>query len=62
MKISAFATAALLGGVVAAPFEARAQLQTDALVADGVLKLGQYLATQPKQKCTMKNVAVRKEW
>jgi hypothetical protein len=62
MKISAIATAVLLGGAVAAPFEARAQLQTDALVADGFSKLEKYIATQPKQKCTVKNAAVRKEW
>jgi hypothetical protein len=62
MKISAFATAALLGSAAAAPFEPRSQLQTDALVANGFTKLGQYLATQPKQKCTLKNAAVRKEW
>jgi tyrosinase len=54
--------AALLSGAIAAPHEARTQLLTDALVADGVFKLGMYTASQPTQKCTMKNVAVRKEW
>ena len=62
MKFSAITTALLLGGAVAAPHEARSQLQTDALAADGFSKLTKFVATQPKQKCTLKNAAVRKEW
>ncbi|KAF2737663.1 Di-copper centre-containing protein [Polyplosphaeria fusca] len=65
MKIASFIAVTLLGAAGAIPLEQRAFLETDALAAEGVLKLGLYVAKygypDPK-KCTLSNVAVRKEW
>lgn len=65
MKLSSVAAAALLGCVGAAPLESRTFLETDALAANGVFNLGlnvAYHGYPNAQKCTLKNVAVRREW
>lgn len=65
MKISAFAVAALVSGVSAAPLTERTLLETDALAAEGVLRLGFHVAKNGypnAKKCTLSNVAVRREW
>jgi tyrosinase len=65
MKISGFAVAALVSSVSAAPLQERTFLETDALAAEGVLRLGFYIAKNGypnAKKCTLDNVAVRREW
>lgn len=65
MKLLSLATAvSLLGSVSTAPLEARTSLETDQLAADGVLKLGLYIASKgyPNPKCTLQNVSKRREW
>ncbi|KAF2186462.1 Di-copper centre-containing protein [Zopfia rhizophila CBS 207.26] len=65
MKYSSLAAIALIGSVGAAPLEARTFLEVDGLAVQGVFNLGMYIAKNgypnPK-KCTLENVAVRKEW
>ncbi|KAF2644631.1 Di-copper centre-containing protein [Massarina eburnea CBS 473.64] len=68
MKILRLATVVLLSGAGAAPVdteETQTLLETDALVAQGVLNLRSYSAKHGypnPQTCTLKNVAVRREW
>lgn len=65
MKVSSVVAAALLGGVGAAPLEARTIFETDALAAQGVFNLGFYVAKNGypnPQKCTLATTAVRREW
>jgi tyrosinase len=67
MKITSLAAVALIGGVGAAPLDGRgfAFLETDALAAEGVFKLGLNVALEGypnPQKCTLRNVAYRREW
>ncbi|KAF2875983.1 hypothetical protein BDV95DRAFT_287630 [Massariosphaeria phaeospora] len=65
MRISTFVAAALISCVGAVPLEARAVLEVNALAVEGVLNLGFHLALHGypnAKKCTLKNVAVRKEW
>lgn len=59
MKISVFTGIVLLSGA-GATF-----LQSDILAAEGVTKLGLHVAQHGypnAEQCTLKNVAVRKEW
>jgi hypothetical protein len=62
MKVATFVAATLFIGAAATPIHDRTQLQTDALVADGVSMLEMYVASQPVRECTLKNAAVRREW
>jgi tyrosinase len=64
MKFSSVVTAALAGGVVAVPFESRATFESDALAKQGAANLAAYVKKNgyPNAKCTLENVAVRKEW
>lgn len=65
MKISGVAAVALISGIGAVPLEKRTFLETDALAAQGVLNLGFYVALNgypDAKKCTLQNVAVRREW
>lgn len=64
MKFSSIAIVALVGSVGAAPLDTRAGYQTDALAAQGAANLAAYVAKNgyPSKQCTLKNVAVRKEW
>ncbi|KAF2469140.1 Di-copper centre-containing protein [Lindgomyces ingoldianus] len=65
MRISSLAAATLISSAGAAPLQERNWLEVDALAAQGVFNLGLYVALHgypnPK-KCTLANVAVRKEW
>ncbi|ORX97795.1 hypothetical protein BCR34DRAFT_159763 [Clohesyomyces aquaticus] len=67
MKFSKIAAATLLSTAGAAPLEQRTSwlLEVDALAAEGVFNLGLYVALHGypnPSKCTLSNVAVRKEW
>ncbi|KAL6704696.1 hypothetical protein ACN47E_007978 [Coniothyrium glycines] len=65
MKFSSVVASALLGSVGAAPLESRTFLESDALAAQGLVKLGLYTAKNGfpnAQKCNLGNVAVRREW
>lgn len=65
MKVGSLAAAAFLSGVGAAPLDARNFLETDALAAEGVFNLGLNVAFHGypnPSKCTLKNVAIRREW
>ncbi|KAF2274321.1 Di-copper centre-containing protein [Westerdykella ornata] len=73
MKITSLATAALIGSTSAAPLDSRSTLQkrwlgfleTDALAAEGVFRLGLHVALNGypnSQKCTLANVSYRREW
>ncbi|KAF2111019.1 hypothetical protein BDV96DRAFT_194702 [Lophiotrema nucula] len=67
MKISTLAASALLIVAGAVPLDKRVNnfLETDALAATGVFNLGLYVALHGypnPQKCTLSNVAIRREW
>jgi tyrosinase len=68
MRITSLAATALMGAVSAAPLESRGIfdfLETDALAAEGVFKLGLNVALEGypnPAKCTLRNVAYRREW
>ncbi|KAF2002056.1 Di-copper centre-containing protein [Amniculicola lignicola CBS 123094] len=67
MRFSTVATAAIVGSVGAAPLDTRSFnfLETDALAAVGVFNLGLNVALNGypnAPKCTLANVAVRREW
>ncbi|KAF2748439.1 Di-copper centre-containing protein [Sporormia fimetaria CBS 119925] len=71
MKLTSVAAAALIGSAGAVPLEARnfwegrLFLETDALAAKGVFELGLNVALNGypnENKCTLKNVAYRREW
>lgn len=64
MKLFNLVTVALLGGVSAAPLEARSDFKSDDLLVAGRYALEQYIQKNgnANSKCTLKNAAVRKEW
>ncbi|KAF2263579.1 Di-copper centre-containing protein [Lojkania enalia] len=68
MKFSRVAAAALVSGAGAAPLDLDKRgifLETDALAAAGVFNLGLHVALNGypnPQKCTLRNVAIRREW
>jgi hypothetical protein len=64
MKFPSVAIVALVGSVGAAPLDTRNGYQTDALAAQGAANLAAYVDKNgyPNKQCTLKNVAVRKEW
>lgn len=68
MKISTLTATALVAGASASPvarLESRTLLESDVLVAEGVFKLGLEVALNgypDPEKCTLDNVAIRREW
>lgn len=65
MKITSLTAVALIGGAAASPLGGRLFLETDALAAEGIFKLGLNVAIEGypnREKCTLKNVTYRREW
>lgn len=65
MKVTSIAAVALIGGATASPLGGRLFLETDALAAEGVFKLGLNVAIEGypnRDKCTLSKVTYRREW